>query len=50
MFYSDGDETLEQVSQWGCGCPIPGHIQGWTGSEQPDLVEDIPAFIAGGLD
>lgn len=33
----------EQVSQLGCGCPIPGKIQGLAGlvSEQPGLVEDV---------
>lgn len=37
--------TLEQASQRGGGYPIPTNIQGQVGlcSEQPDLVEDIPA-------
>ncbi|KAK4818961.1 LOW QUALITY PROTEIN: hypothetical protein QYF61_022628 [Mycteria americana] len=42
-------ETLEQVAQR-CGrCPIPGNIQGQVGrgSEQPDLVEDVPAHCRG---
>ena len=32
--------TLEQVAQGGCGCPIPGGIQGQAGggSGQPGLV------------
>ncbi|GAB0206191.1 mitochondrial enolase superfamily member 1 [Grus japonensis] len=49
MFYNEGAETLEQVAQRGCGCPIPGHIQGQVGrgSEQPDLVEDVPAHCRG---
>ena len=43
--HNEGGETLEQVSQRGGRCPIPGNIQdhvGW-GSEQPGLVEDVPA-------
>ena len=27
----EGGETLEQVAQCGCGCPIPGSIQGQAG-------------------
>jgi len=37
----------------GSGGPIPGNIQGWFGwgSEQSDLVEDVPAHGRGvGLD
>ena len=53
-FFSDeGGETLEQVAQRGGRCPIPGTIQGQVGrgSEQPDLVEDVPAHGRGvGLD
>jgi len=32
-----------------CRCPIPGNIQGQVGwgSEQPDLVEDVPAYSKG---
>jgi len=32
--------VLEQVAQRGCGCPIPGGVQGQVGwgSEQPGLV------------
>jgi len=38
-------EALEQVAQGGCGCPIPGGIQGQAGcgSGQPDLVVGDPA-------
>ena len=38
-------ETLEHVLQRGGRCLIHGNIQGWAGwgSEQPDLVEDVPA-------
>ena len=49
MFYDEGGETLEEVSQRGGGCPIPGNIPGQVGqgSEQPDLVEDVPAHGRG---
>ena len=53
MFYNEGGETLAQVAQRGGGYPIPGNIQGQAGrgSEQPDLVEDVPAHCWGvGLD
>jgi len=45
LFYREGVETLEQVAQRGSGGPIPGNIQGQIGrgSEQPGLVEDVPA-------
>jgi len=37
---------LEQAAQRGCRRPIPGNIQGQDGQgfEQPDLVDDVPAF------
>jgi len=40
----EGGETLEQVAQRSCGCPLPGsvHQVGW-GFEQPGLVEGVPA-------
>ena len=43
--FSEGGEALEQVAQRGCGCPLPGSVQGQVGwgFEQPDLVEGIPA-------
>lgn len=46
VFYG---EAVDQVSQRGCGCPIPGNIQGQVeqGSEQPDLVENVLAFCLG---
>ena len=53
IFYNKGVETLEQVAQRGCRYPIPGNIQGQVGrsSEQPGLVEDVPAHCRGvGLD
>ena len=28
FFHTEGGNTLEQVAQGGCGCPIPGDIQG----------------------
>ncbi|KAK4824114.1 hypothetical protein QYF61_010737 [Mycteria americana] len=39
----------EQVTQRGGRCLIPGSIQGQVGrgSEQPDLVEDVPAHCSG---
>uniref|UniRef100_A0A8C4UPB4 Anion exchange protein n=1 Tax=Falco tinnunculus TaxID=100819 RepID=A0A8C4UPB4_FALTI len=45
MFSDGGAETLKQVAQSSCGCPIIGRVQGQVGrgSEQPDLVEDVPA-------
>jgi len=46
IFYHEGGETVEQVAQSGSGGPMPGSIQsqvGW-GSEQPGLVEDVPAY------
>ena len=53
MFYDEGGETVEQVAQGSCGCPIPGNIQGEVGrgSEQPDQVQDVPVRGRGvGLD
>ena len=49
MMHHEGSETLEQVTQRGGRCPIPGNIQGQVGqgSEQPDLVEDVPAHCRG---
>ena len=40
---------LEQVAQGGCGCPIPGGIQGQAGcgSGQPGLVVGDPAHSRG---
>ena len=49
-FHSEGGDALEQVAQGGCGCPIPGGIQGQAGcgSGQPGLVVG-DLHIAGGL-
>ena len=45
-WYYMGGETLAQIAQRGGRCPTPGNIQGQAGqrSEQPDLVEDVPAY------
>ena len=50
MLDSEGGETLEQVAQRNCGCPLPGSVQGQVGwgSEQPGLVEGVPAHGGGG--
>lgn len=42
-FWGSG-ETLEQVTQWRCGCPIPVSVPdqvGWH-LEEPGLVEAVP--------
>ena len=44
MFYSRGDEALEQFAQL-CGvCPIPGDTQGQAGqgSDHPDVAVGVP--------
>lgn len=45
MVLNEDGETLEQVDQRRGGCPIFENIQGWVGqgSEQPDVVKDLPA-------
>ena len=47
--FSLGGDTLEQVTQGYCGCPIPGGIQDQAGcaSGQPGLVTDDPAHSRG---
>ena len=49
ILYCEGGETLEQVAQRGCGCPLPGSIQGQAGwgFEQPGLVGGVPAYSRG---
>ena len=49
IIHTEGGVTLEQVAQGGCGCPIPGGIQGQAGcgSGQPGLVVDNPAHSRG---
>lgn len=43
-FHDKGGETLEQVAQGSCGCPIIGNVRSWVewGFGQPDLVRDVP--------
>ena len=45
LFHTKGGDALEQIAQGGCGCPIPGGIQGQAGcgSSQPGLVVGSPA-------
>jgi len=48
IFYSKVGETLARVAQRSGRCPITGNIQsqvGW-GSQQPDVVEDVPAHCS----
>ena len=49
VLHCEGGEALEQVAQRGCGCPIPGSVQGQAGwgFEQPGLVEGVPAHGRG---
>ena len=49
FFHTEGGDTLEQVAQGGCRCPIPGDIQGQAGygSGQPGLMFDNPAHSRG---
>jgi len=49
ILHHEGGETLEQVAQRSCGCPLPGSVQGQVGwsSEQPGLVEGVPAHGRG---
>ena len=44
IFHTEGGDTLEQVAKGGCGCPIPGGIQG---PGQPGLVVGDPAHGRG---
>lgn len=49
FFYDEGGETEKQTAERRGGCPISINIQGLFGhgSEQPDLVEDIPDHCKG---
>ena len=49
MLHHEGGEALAQVAQRSCGCPLPASVQGQVGwsSEQPGLVEDVPAHGRG---
>ena len=44
-FHTEGGDTVEQVAQGGCECPIPGSTQGQAGcgSGQSGLVVGYPA-------
>lgn len=49
-FCAEGGEGVARVAQRGGGCPVPGNVQGqpgW-GSEQADLVEEVPTHGRGG--
>ena len=48
-FFTEGGDALEQVAQGGCGCPIPGSLQGQAGCGcgQPGLVVGDPAHSRG---
>lgn len=53
LFYYEGGETLEEVTQRGGMYHIPGNLQGriGQGSEQPGLAEHVPAYCReAGLD
>jgi len=41
--YQESSEVLERAAQRGCGCPVPGGIQGQVGwgPGQPGLVVDM---------
>jgi len=43
--FTESGEVLEQAAQRGCGCPIPGDVQGQVGwgPGQPGLVVGDPA-------
>jgi len=43
------DRSLKQVAQQGCGCPLPGGVQGQAGwgFEQTGLEGVVPAYDRG---
>ena len=49
MALLESGETLEQVAQWGCGCPLLGSTQGQAGwgFQQPGLEGGVPANSKG---
>jgi len=48
-FFTVRVDALEQVAQRGCGCPLPGSIQGQAGwgFVQPGLERGVPLFSRG---
>jgi len=46
IHYCEGGKALDEVAQRSCGCPLPGSVQGQvgSGSEEPGLVEGVPAY------
>ena len=49
LFHTEDGDTLQQVAQGGCGCPIPGGIQGQAGcgSGQPGIEGGGPVSSKG---
>ena len=52
FFHTEGGNTLEQVAQGSCECPIPGGIQGQAGCGYVHLglVAGDPAHSGGGVE
>ena len=56
VLYNESGEVLEQAAQRGCGCPIPGGVEGQVGwgPGQPGLVLNVevggPVCGKGGLE
>jgi len=53
VLYCESGEVLERAARRGCGCPVPGGVQGQVGwgPGQPDLVNGEvggPAWQGGG--
>lgn len=50
IFYDEGGETLEQVAQGSCGCPVIGSVwdQVGRGFEQSDLVKESLPMVGWG--
>jgi len=46
VFHTEGGDALEQIAKGGCGCPLPGGIQGLP-SGQRGLVVGDPAHSRG---
>ena len=49
--YCEGGETLGQVAQQGCGCPLPASIEGQVGCgfEQSFLLGRVSTYSRGVL-